>query len=151
MHRQVTAEELEYLYLLIGKGIWHLQYVEDGVSGEEAKALLAKQRRNTLGTSLKIAREKKLIEDVLLGRPSEFKEECDWLVHRSQCSHGDLLYTDRGRAETFTRLEAFTNEAHRLQAALLGDINQYLIAIGIDTAAAQRFASQNTGRLRSEG
>jgi len=164
MRRQVTPDELERLYLSIGKGVWHLQYVEDAlqtlitmkhevrvpgrVSEQEGRELLAKHRRNTLGTSLKIVRDHGLVPQPILDRLSTFKDERDWLIHRSQNSHGDLLYTDAGRAETFARLAAFIEEARVLQTALLDDINAFVAAAGLDVAAAERMAIKNVGRMR---
>lgn len=164
MHRKVTPDELERLYLSIGKGVWHLQYVEDalqtliamkhevrvpgGVSEQEGRELLAKHRRNTLGTSLKIVRDHGLLQQPILDRLGRFKDERDWLVHRSQNSHGDLLYTDAGRAETFARLAAFIDEARSLQKALLDDINAFVAAADLDVAAVDRIAARNVGRIR---
>jgi len=163
-HRQVNSEELDRLYLSLGRGVWHLQYVEDALNTlitinhevktpgripeVEARELLAKHRRNTLGTSLKVVRSKGLVPPELLDSLGRFKDERDWLVHRSQNTHGDLLYTDAGRSETFTRLDAFTEEARRLQKAVLLEIDKFLNAAGLDVAAAERMALKNVGRLR---
>jgi hypothetical protein len=162
--RQVTPEELEHLYLSIGKGVWHLQYVEDAlqtlitikhevrvpgrVNEKEVSDLMAKHRRNTFGTSLKIVGNHSLVPQPLFDRLNAFKEERDWLIHRSQNSHGDRLYTDSGRAETFARLAAFIDEARILQATLLHDINTFLAAAGLDVAAAERMAIKNVGSMR---
>lgn len=163
-HRQVNSEELERLYRLLGRGVWHLQYVEDALNTlitikhdvktpgripeAEARALLAKRRRNTLGTSLRLVKAECLLVPELLDALSRFKEERDWLVHRSQNTHGDLVYTDEGRIATFTRLDAFTEEARRLQNAVLEEMDRFLRAAGLDVAAAQRMALKNVGRLR---
>lgn len=162
--RQVNSEEYKCLYLLLGKGVWCLQYVEDALNTLitlkhevrrpwripeiEARALHAKHRRNTLGTSLGIVRAEGLVTPELLDALGRFKEERDWLVHRSQNTHGDLLYTDAGRSEMFARLEAFTEEARRLHKALLLEIDQFLTASGLDVAAVERMALKNVGRLR---
>jgi len=165
-HRQVTSEELDALYRGIGRGVWSLQYVEDAlqmlitlkvdiktpgrVNLSQGKVLLAKHRRNTLGTSLKIIREQSLVGPHLLERLSAFKEERDWLVHRSQQSHGDLLYTDAGRAEMFTRLESFDTEAGLLQTEILGEIDKFAASQGANVAAARVMAASNVGRMRGK-
>jgi hypothetical protein len=165
-NRQVTSEELDALYRGIGRGVWNLQYVEDTlqtlitimveirtpgrVTASEGKALLAKHRRNTLGTSLKIVREQSLVGAELLDRLSRFKEERDWLIHRSQQSHGDLLYTDMGREEIFRRLEGFEEEASLLQKAVLKEIDAFAASRGVDVAAAQALAVRNVGRMRGK-
>jgi hypothetical protein len=90
--RQVNAEELNTLFNLIGQGIWYLQMMEDAlhttitvkhdvktpgaIPQNEAKSLLAQHRRKTLGQSL-------ILSPNLQKSLEEFKEERDWLVHRS--------------------------------------------------------------------
>ena len=77
-----------------------------------------------------------------------FKDERDWLVHRSQHSYGDRLYTEVGRSEMLLRLDAFTEEARRLQKAVLQEINTFVASAGIDIEAAEDMARKNMGRLR---
>src|ERR1700693_2978900 len=101
MRRQINSEELDTLYSLIGQGIWQLQDVEDvlnttitikrdvkvrgSVTFEQAEAILLKHRKNTLGISLKIARESEIFSPTLQKRLDIFKKERDWLVHN--CVH----------------------------------------------------------------
>jgi len=150
----------------IGRCVWHLQYVEDvlthlitvkveirspgRVGMKEAQELLSKHRRNTLGTSLKIVREKLLVRPELLDRLTKFKEERDWIIHRSQQTHGDALYTDPGRSEVFLRLGRFEEEANSLRKAIAEEINDFMRGHGVDIAAAERIARQNVGRMRGE-
>ena len=147
-HRQVNSEELERLYCSLGRGVWHLQYVEDALSTlitikhevktpgripeVEARALLQRHRRNTLGTSLKIVQAENLLPLQLQEDLGRFKEERDWLVHRSQNSHGDLLYTDAGRSETFARLcwSCQATSTNMRRAALLRFGNAALAPFG---------------------
>lgn len=166
MRRQVTPEELQHLYTSIGRCVWQLQYVEDvlthlitvkveirtpgRVGMKEAQELLAKHRRNTLGTSLKIVREKSLVRPELLERLAKFKEERDWIIHRSQQTHGDALYTDPGRSEVFSRLERFDDEANSLRDSVAEEISEFMRAHGVDLEAAERLARQNVGRMRGE-
>lgn len=165
VRRQVTATELQHLYTSIGRCVWNLQYVEDALTTlitlkveirlpgrvplNEAQEKLAKHRRNTLGTSMKVVREKSLVGSELLERLNRFKEERDWLIHRSQQSHGDRLYTDEGRIDMFSRLETFETEALDLQKAVLAEINLFVAGQGLDVAAAERMAVRNVGRLRN--
>ena len=162
--RQVTPDELEHLYISIGKGVWHLQYVEDAlqtlitikheirvpdrIKEQEARDLLAKHRRNTFGSSLRIVGNHSLVPQPLFDRLNAFKEERDWLIHRSQNSHGDRIYTEAGRTETFARLAAFIDEAKALQTELLNDIYTFLAAAGLDVAVVERMAIENLGRMR---
>jgi hypothetical protein len=167
MHRQVTPEELDALYRGVGLGVWNLQYVEDAlqtlitikveirtpgrVPSTVGRELLAKHRKNTFGTSLKVVREKSLVGVELLERLTQFKEERDWLVHRSQQTHGDLLYTYSGREEMFRRLISFSEEANSLQKAILAEINAFAASHGVDVKAAEAMAARNVGRLRGSG
>lgn len=111
--RQISADELQVFFKLIGSGIWHLQHVEDalstyitvraeikergGTSAENAKLLLSKHRRNTLGTSIRIAKDRQVLDLELLTMLVAFKIERDWLVHRSLHENGDDLYLNSDR------------------------------------------------------
>ena len=143
-----------------------LQYVEDALqtlitikveirtpgrlSFSEGQALLAKHRRSTFGTSLKIVREKSLVSPDLLERLERFKDERDWLVHRSQQSYGDRLYTEPGREDMFRRLENFEGEASALQKAVLAEIDSFVSSSGVDVAVARALAERNIGRMRGK-
>ena len=164
--RQINPEELEALYHDIGKGIWHLQYVEDALStllalkvdvktpGQvnhaEAVKLLAKHRRNTLGTSLRIAKENSALAADLQARLTQFKDERDWLVHRSQNTHGELLYTEVGRAETFNRVASFVSEAQALQQAIINEVASFAQSHGVNTAEAEANAHAKIAKLKGE-
>lgn len=139
--------ELETLYRLIGKGIWHLQHLEDALStcitvkhdvkesgpmgAAEAEAVLAKRRRHTLGTALRIAREEQLLSESVLERMQSFKEERDWLVHRSLHESGDSLQQDEETLLLFDRLEAFSAEALALQCAIGEELQRFVLSRGI--------------------
>jgi hypothetical protein len=166
MRRQVTEAELDRLYRGIGRGVWLLQYVEDalcslialkheirkpgGLSEEDAWNALSKHRQNTLGTSLKLIRQHNLLPEPLLRELQSFKDERDWLVHRSQNSHGDLLYTEDGRALTFERLESFAIEARRLQDQVLHEIADFLRSHSVDVEKADLLANRAIKRLKGE-
>lgn len=166
MRRQLNPDELDALYREIGKGIWHLQYVEDAlctlitlkvevktpgqVPHEEAQRLLAKHRRNTLGTSLRIAKESNIVTSSLEAQLAHFKEERDWVVHRSLNSHSELLYTDEGRAEMFERLEKFFSEATALQHAIVNELASYAESHGISIAVVEARAQTKIARLKGE-
>jgi len=69
MRRLINSDELDYFYKIIGKSIWHLQYVEDalikmifikGIAKEkgaiqeaEANKILSKLNKLTLGQLIK--------------------------------------------------------------------------------------------------
>ncbi len=133
--RQINEEELAILYALIGEAIWNLQLVENALSfcitikrdikvrgstpPNEADALLAKHQASTLGTSLRIAREAQIFPNALFERLNQFKEERDWLVHRSVRQNGEDLYLEEKRVAFVARINAFSNEAGALQSAIV--------------------------------
>jgi len=164
MNRRPTDEEVGLLFHHIGKGIWWLQYVEDAlntlltlrldiktpdrVSAEEAESALAKRREGTLGGSLRTARENNLVPTLLLEHLTAFTEERNWLVHRSIDSHGQVLYTEAGRTETFERLEAFLSSAKILQLEIGAEIQRYSESHGIGFAKAEEDALKQIAGLR---
>jgi hypothetical protein len=91
--RQISGEELQVFSKLIGSGIWCLQHVEDvlstyitvkaefkerrGPTADNAERLLSKHRRNTLGTSIRIAKDRQVHNPELLAMLETFKVERD--------------------------------------------------------------------------
>lgn len=166
MRRQISPDELQGLFAAIGQAIWHLQYVEDAlqtlltmkvdirtpgaVDASQAQQLLSKNRRHTLGTALRIAEERGALPDALLSRAKVFKEERDWLVHRSRQEDGDGLYTDAGRDQIFMRLNGFREEAIYLRDALLADIGDFITCHGLSLDKADALAKERIAHLRGE-
>ena len=163
---RMNAEELGTLYRLIGKGIWHLQHLEDALStcitvksdikargamGEaQAAALLTKRRSHTLGTALRIAREGQVLSPSSQDRLERFKEERDWLVHRSLHENGDDLYRDEMRYFLFDRLAAFSEEALNLQRLIAAELEEFVVAQGISRERIKEYAAHQIMGLRGE-
>ncbi|QBB71141.1 hypothetical protein ELE36_12690 [Pseudolysobacter antarcticus] len=164
MRRQISPDELDSLYCSIGKCVWHLQYVEDalqtlltlkvdikapgGVTEAEAKELLAKHRRATLGTSLRTAEKHNALPMEVMSRLSQFKEERDWLVHKSVNKDGEGLYTSEGRSAIFGRLNAFVDEAMSLQRALGLEVATFIESHGLSVAKVDELGRQKIARLK---
>ena len=162
--RQIDADELSTLYALIGKAIWHLQHVEDALHtsitikrdiktrgakpAAEAQAILEQHRRNTLGKSLRMAREAAIFENALQERLDRFKEERDWLVHRSLHQSGDDLYEDEKRLSVMRRVELFSDEALALQKAVATDLETHVVAQGVSKEWVESYAAEQLKRLR---
>jgi hypothetical protein len=161
---QINADDLHTLYVLIGKAIWLLQHVEDALStaitikheiktrgsmsAAQAEAILAKHRGNTLGTSLRISWETGLFAAQLQGRLDKFREERDWLVHRSVHQNGADLYEDDKRLKVMCRIEAFSEEALALQKAVESDLEQFGEAQGLKKEWVLAHAQQQIKKLR---
>lgn len=164
--RQINEFELQELYSTIGNGIWHLQKLEDAlhtfitvkcdikvrgsVSTEKAEAILSKHRSNTLGRSLNIARSADLFSTGLQARLDQFKEERDWLVHRSVYKNGQDLYLDGKRYALILRIQNFLEEALILQKLVAEELENFVVSQGVSREQIMRIAHENLRKLRGE-
>ena len=130
------------MYAAIGRAIWHVQYVEEvlntlitikrdvggpgRLTDEEAKAILKKHRWNTLGTSVRIARESQLVPEALLARLSHLKSERDWIVHRCRLSAGELVQSPWGRSDVIGRASAANLDALELLPVLVQELQAFV-------------------------
>lgn len=164
--RQINAEELQALFTLIGEGIWYLQNVEDvlhtyitvkrdvkvrgSMPPEQAEAILAKHRTKTLGVSLKISREAQVLSPSLQKRLDNFKEERDWLVHRSVHQHREDLYVDDKRYDLIRRIGRFSEEARSIQKAIQKELEDYVVAQGVSPEWIFRYAQEKIDKLKGK-
>lgn len=162
--RQINPEELNVLYELIGKAIWHLQHVEDalatyitvkrdiktrgGKPATEAESILAKHRTSTLGTALRASREAEVLSQSLQERLEKFKNERDWLVHRSLHQNGKDLYEDEKRYPLMQRVDEFSKEALALQRAIAAELEEFVVSQGADRQWIEAYAQQQLRNLR---
>jgi hypothetical protein len=162
--RQINDDELNNLYALIGKGIWHLQYLEDAlhtyitikrdikirgsIKLEKAAELLAKNRMNVLNKSIKEAKEAQVISLSLQERLENFKEERNWLVHRSVHQNGDDLYVDELRYALMERLEAFSCEAIVLQKLIDKELEDFCVSWDISKEWIDQQSEQEIKTLK---
>jgi hypothetical protein len=163
MRRQINAEELNALFASIGEGIWHLQNVEDAlhtyitikrdiklrgsVTPDVAEMMLAKHRKKTLGASLRIAQESKVLTDTLQTALEKFKEERDWLVHRSVHEKRGDLYVDEDRRALMERIGKFTVQAKELQKAITAEMKVFGVSQGIKREWIEQEAQRRITRL----
>ncbi len=166
MRRNITPDELNTLVHDIGMCVWHLQYVEDalsmvlatkvdirvpgGVTEHEAAEVLAKHRRSTLGTALKVCERHDAVSADLLERLKKYKEERDWLVHRSMHETEDDLYTDEGRVGMTTRLWTFFAESRALVKEIKKEAMEFVAGHGLPWQAASDIASKRIAALRGD-
>ena len=166
MRRQITTEELTYLYNRIGESIWHLQYVEDALvpyiiikgiakelnSLEEEEALKHENELNKLTLGQLIGKAKKLdiIDEPLLVRLQAFNNERKWVVHNSLFEHGDQLYTDSGRNLIFSRLDNFVNEAMALHKHIEELLVEYSVSKGMSRDKIYDIAVNHVRKLKGE-
>lgn len=154
--RPINEEELQAFFMMIGSGIWYLQHVENalntcitvkgeikeigGVSVEAGEAMLEKHRRNTLGTSIRIAKEINVLSSDLLTALELFKDERDWLVHRSMNQSSDDLYLGSGRSALMSRLQKFTDDASSLQKLIAKELEDFVVGKGVSREWIQKKA-----------
>lgn len=145
--RQINLEELGILYQLIGEGVWQLQNLEDAlhscitvkrdlktrgsVSSQEAMLLLEKNRAQVLGKSVKYAKEAGIFNQKLQDRLEKFKEERNWLIHRSVHEKREDLYVDKTRFSLMERIKRFSNEALQLQKLVAQELEDFVLSQGI--------------------
>jgi hypothetical protein len=162
--RQINAEELLAFFKLIGSGIWHLQHVEDalstyitvkaeikdrsGTSAENARFLLSKHRRDTLGTSIRFAKDRQVLDPELLTMLEAFKLERDWLVHRSLHENGDDLYLNSERSRLLERLNKFSEDAKRLQRLIAEELEDFVVSKGLSREWIHQKAMSDVKRLK---
>lgn len=164
--RSINAEELHTLFALIGKGIWHQQTVEDAlhttitlkrdvktpgsITEEEAKTFLAQHRRKTLGQSLGVSRQAQVLSADLQKRLEHFKEERNWLVHRSVYQNGDDLYDGETRVALISRIQNFSEEANALQRLIYSELEAFCVSQGISREKIGQEAAEAIRKLRGE-
>jgi len=162
--RQIDEQELPVFFGLIGQGIFYLQHVENAlttclvlkgeikelgsVSEEQAETILAKHRKNTLGTSLRLAEEKEVLSKDLMLALREFKDERDWLVHRSMHENGDDLYLNSSRQAILERLERFSEQARNLQRLIAKELEDYVVGKGASRQWIHQRAIQDISKKR---
>lgn len=164
MRRQISEDELFVFFTAIGKGIWMLQSVEDAlhvyvvlktrmkrpgcIMEAEAEVQLAKQRALTLGRSLGIAEKSDVLSPELHAELKDFKEERDWLVHRSIQDRDDL-YVDEKRAAMIKRIMEFSGWALNLQKKVCEELETYGASLGVSrqwvVSEGQRILNKQKG------
>lgn len=164
--RQINEEELQLLYSSIGAGIWHLQNLEDAlhtcitvkrdikvrgsVSPNKANEILLGHRKKTLGQSLKIARDAHVLSPDLQKRLDTFKEERDWLVHRSVHQNGHDLYTEDKRFALILRIRRFSDEALLLQKLIAKELEDFVVSQGLSQAQIKHLAEERLRKLKGK-
>jgi len=162
MRRLINVDELDYFYKIIGKSIWHLQYVEDalikmifikGIAKEkgafqepEANKLLSKLNKLTLGQLIEL----QVTSPELIERLTALNKDRKWLVHNSWRESGEGLYTDTGRQYFFNRCEAFIEKSLALQKAIQEDLMDYTISKGATRDTLYGIAHKKLNKLMGE-
>jgi len=166
MRRQINAEELHNLFASIGESIWHIQNLEDALHtcitikrdikqrgampSEQAEAILREHRKNTLGKSLRISREAQVLSIELQSRLDKFKDERDWLVHRSVHQNREDLYVDKERYTLIARIQILSREAITLQKLVAKELEEFVVAQGVSREWVENQARHAIAKLKGE-
>jgi len=107
------------------------------LSKEAAQQVLEKHARNTLGTSVRIAREHGVLSSDLLKQIESFKEERDWLVHRLAHSDGRQLNIPSREQSLVARLDHFASSAKALQSRIGEEMERFVTSKGVSKQAIE--------------
>jgi uncharacterized FlgJ-related protein len=154
-----TQEDVDQLYMLIGKAVWHLQHLENIVAfftafkilqvkrakGEKlstanAAKLIEKQKKLTLGPLISTAKSHKTISPPLARRFDELLVERNWLIHKCVTDEYLSLRNQLEKQRLFARIDAFSEEAIALQNGTHSLFEQWFIDLGYDLGKAYEHA-----------
>ena len=110
--------------------------------------LLAKNRGNVLGRSIKDAKEAQVFSLSLQERLEKFKEERNWLVHRSVYQNRNDLYVDEFRFALMERIKAFSDEAIYLQKIIAAELEDFVVSQGVSKELIGQQAEQKIKELK---
>lgn len=159
MNLPYTQENVEQLYHLIGKAVWHLQHLENVVASFTALKVLQKQRGKgkrhqkvevervlekqkglTLGPLIGTAKAQKTIPPHLIKRFEQILNDRNWLIHR--CVTGEFLSLRnvKDREQLFQKLSALSQEAITLQDEIHNLFEGWFKEVGYDLELSYRLA-----------
>jgi CRISPR/Cas system-associated endoribonuclease Cas2 len=143
---RLPPDEMQRVYVALGRAMWHLQYVEEALNAlltvkheiggpgrateEEARGKLTKRHRVTMGPSVKLARDSRLLAEEELDRLERLKSERDWVAHKVQRSVGDEILSPWGRLELVRRLNRITSESQSALSALIEEMRSFVGSAG---------------------
>ena len=138
-------EREKALFTLVGEAVCKIQLLEDAVNHiiaiknpraikrGDANRILEKQRRNnTFGDAMKIIEKKKFLKEDLQNDLAKFKNERNWLIHKSMPYHIDELYVEEGCLNLFNRIKNISDTAVDLQYAVEAEMMEWCIEKGMD-------------------
>lgn len=154
----MSQPDITHIYARMGECLWMLQHVEHALysfiaakveiktpgalSQEAAQRALDKHARNTLGTSVRIAREHGVLSSELLQQIEWFKQERDWLIHRLTHTDGRELDVPSREQNLLARLDHFASAAKALQTRVGKEMEHFVISMGISKQAIEAAAQK---------
>jgi hypothetical protein len=134
----------------VGGAVWHLQFLEDvlvtyltmrlkvqrPVTLEQGQAILAQERRRTLGSLMNEAKTAGLLGAQCADAFAVLHER-NWLVHRSMHETSDLMYQGTERERLLVRLRTLSDRAIDLKKRLYGEVVSWMRRQGFDVALTE--------------
>jgi hypothetical protein len=146
--------ELQRIYAALGRCLWHLQYVEDALNAlltvkhdvggpgryteNEARAMLAKRMRSTMGPAVKLAHDKLLLPQDTLNRLARLKIERNWVAHKVQRTVGDEVLSPWGRMELVRSLDKTTEDSQVMLEELITEMQRFVGSTGHEVVVPER-------------
>lgn len=141
---QIDPQRLGTTLQQIGSAIVQSQTVEDALgtylalihdlseeAGRvEAESVLSAYASKTLGALLVAAKKKEAFPDDLVARLERFKNDRNWLVHRSRSAQRRALASDDDLALFCTKVDSITDSAHALYTEIVDQIIQQQVQSG---------------------
>lgn len=156
-----TQEDVDQLYMLIGKAVWHLQHLENIVAsftafkilqakrakGEKVSAanvlkVIEKQKGQTLGPLIRAAKLHKTIPPPLAKRFDVLLVARNWLIHKCVTDEYLSLRNRVEKQRLLARIDAFSEEAIALQNITHALFEQWFIELGYDLGMAYEHAER---------
>jgi hypothetical protein len=141
--RPASQEEV-VLFTMMGQALLNIQVMEEclsmaitlkadvgcprKVSKAEADELLKKRRKLTLGQAIDAALENNLYTEDLQIVLKAFRDERNWLVHKSI----DDFYAPTEKDKLLQRMKSIAVDAHKIQREIEDDLINYAESNGLD-------------------
>ena len=139
---------MQQALLAIGKAVWELQTLEDGLathlalrhdlapgcSKAELEQAMARRRAMTFGQLLQQPQLTASLSVECLARLASLKADRNWLIHASRRALHVELYTPATGANALARVEAITKQVGALRHDVWAETATYLHGVGLAPA-----------------
>lgn len=154
-----TEEDVNYLFLLLGKAVWYLQHLEGvmttfnafkilqrerdkgiKITKKTAHHILKKQERQTLGPLIKKAKKEKTIPRNLMDRFDNLLDERNWIIHKCVIDENLALRNVKTKNKLFRRIDSFVEESQNLKHEIYNLMKSWYVENGYDMDYAYSLA-----------
>ncbi len=157
-----NEDDVSELYRLIGRGVWHLQHLENvlasfillkklqkdkksgtKISQSVLEAAQAKEREKTLGPLISSGKSEKCFPNELSEKFDSYLVERHWLIHKCVIEEFLALRNVNAKLALFTRIDNFANTSIHLQNELSSLFETWFTENGYNIDRAYAIADQN--------